>query len=110
MTMFNKDNLRLIGPCPVCKSAYSLSNIAVLKDSGQTSLLHMDCGNCRTSVFMTLIKSRVGVVTNVGVLTDLSKEDFHRFNDLPAINLDEVIKFSESNQSNKKNGSLRAKK
>ncbi|MDO8676723.1 MAG: hypothetical protein Q7K16_03705 [Candidatus Azambacteria bacterium] len=48
----------------------------------------------------------MGIVTNVGVLTDFKKDDFRRFNDLPAITVDEVLEFQKHN----KNDNIRTKK
>ena len=106
MLGFDKGNLKFIGPCPICKAQFDEGNIAVLRNEGQTSLLHIDCQSCESSLIMTLIKNNAGVVTNVGVLTDLKKEDFRRFNDLPAITVDEVLEFQKHN----KNDNIRTKK
>ena len=95
MIGFDKDNLKFISPCPICKTQFDKRNIAVLKNDGQTSLLHIDCDSCESSLIITLIKSNIGIVTNIGILTDLEKNDFRRLNDLPAITVDEVLEFEK---------------
>lgn len=95
MIGFDKGNLKFINPCPVCKAQFNMEKIAVLRNNGQTSLLHIDCGSCESSLIITLIKSNVGIVTNIGILTDLEKNDFRRLNDLPAITVDEVLEFEK---------------
>ena len=92
---FDKGNLKFISPCPVCKAQFNTENIAVLKNDGQTLLLHIDCLSCESSLIITLIKSNIGIVTNIGILTDLGKNDFRRLNDLPAITVDEVLEFEK---------------
>ena len=106
MLGFDKSNLKFVSPCPICKVQFDEKNIAVLRKEGSTSLLHIDCGNCESSLIMTLIKNNAGIVTNVGILTDLKKDDFKRFNDLPAITVDEVLEFQKYN----KNDNIRTKK
>lgn len=101
MLEFDKKDLKFIGPCPVCKSGFVHQNVKILKNKGATLLLHVDCDECESSLMVTLIKSREGVVTNVGVLTDLCKDDFIRFKDLPIITIDDVLYF-DNNSDNKR--------
>ena len=108
MLEFDKKDLKFVGPCPVCKSIFASQNIKALKNRGATLLLHVDCHECESSLLVTLIKSNTGVITNVGVLTDLYKEDFPRFKDLPVITADDVLHF-DSNSDNK-NDNFRTKK
>ncbi len=95
MIGFDKGNLKFISPCPICKTQFDEGNIAVLKNDNQASLLHIDCLGCKSSLIITLIKSKIGIVTNIGVLTDLGKNDFRRLNNLPAITIDEVLEFEK---------------
>lgn len=105
---FDKKDLKFIGPCPVCKSVFDPQNIKALKSRGATLLLHADCINCESSLLITLIKSNAGVITNVGVLTDLCKDDFLRFKDMPTITIDDVLYFYSNNDN--KNDSFRTEK
>lgn len=88
MLEFDKKYLKFIGSCPVCQSNFDLQNIKLLKNRGATSLLHVDCRECESSLLVTLIKNNTGVITNVSVLTDLYKEDFLKFKDMPVIAID----------------------
>lgn len=85
---FDKKYLKFIGPCPICKSNFDSQNIKTLKNREKTSLLHVDCRECESSLLVTLIKNNTGVITNVSVLTDLYKEDFLKFKDMPVITID----------------------
>lgn len=107
MFEFDKNYLKFIGPCPVCKSEFISQNIKALKNRRITSLLHVDCDNCESSLFITLIKSGVGVITNVSVLTDLYKDDFFRFKNMPLITVDDVLNLNDNYDKNDK---LRTKK
>lgn len=108
MLEFNKNDLKFIGPCPICKSGFMSENIKTLKNKGATSLIHADCAHCESSILITLIRSDAGVITNVGVLTDLYKEDFSRFKDMPLITVDEILRFNKN--SDKNNDNFRTKK
>ncbi|MBI2446294.1 MAG: hypothetical protein HYV51_00550 [Parcubacteria group bacterium] len=108
MLEFDKKDLKFIGPCPVCNSNFAPQNIKALKNYGATLMLHVDCSECESSLLVTLIKSNTGVVTNVGVLTDLNKDDFSRFRDMPVITISDVLHF-DSNSYNT-NDNFRNKK
>ena len=107
MFEFNRNDLKFIGPCPICKSEFVSQNIKTLKNRGTTLLLHADCLECGSSLLITLMKSSTGVITNVGVLTDLYKDDFLRFKDLPVITIDDILYFDNSGD---KNDNFRTKK
>lgn len=108
MLDFDKNDLKFLGPCPVCKSEFISSNIKILKNRGATSLIHADCDNCESSIMITLIKNDAGIITNVGVLTDLRKDDFIRFKNMPVITIDDVLNFNDNH--NKKDDNFRTKK
>ena len=108
MLEFDKKDLKFIGPCPICKSSFAPQNIKALKSREATLLLHVDCRECESSLLVTLIKSNTGIVTNIGVLTDLYKDDFSRFRDMPMITISDVLHF-DSNSDNK-NDNFRNKK
>lgn len=108
MSNFDENDLKFIGPCPVCKSGFVPQNIKTLKNRGTNLLLHVDCRECESSLLVTLIKSHTGVITNVGVLTDLYKDDFIRFKNLPVITIDDVLYFDSS--SDNKNDNFRTEK
>src|SRR3989344_5027983 len=105
MSNFDENDLKFIGHCPVCKSNFNPKNIKTLKNREATLLLHVDCRECESSLLVTLIKSNTGVITNVGVLTDLRKDDFLRLKDLPIITIDDVLYFESG--SDKKNDNFR---
>src|SRR3990167_167018 len=102
MLEFDKKDLKFIGPCPVCKSSFAPQNIKALKSREATLLLHVDCRECESSLLVTLIKS------NTGIVTDLYKDDFSRFRDMPMITISDVLHF-DSNSDNK-NDNFRNKK
>lgn len=108
MLEFDKNDLKFIGPCPVCRFGFAPGNIKTLKNRGATSLLHADCDNCESSILITLIKNGAGVITNVGILTDLYKDDFARFKNMPVVSTDDISRFSDNRD--KKNDNFRAKK
>lgn len=108
MLEFDKNDLKFIGPCPICKSGFISQNIKNLKNKGATSLLHIDCHKCESSLLVTLIKGNTGVITNVCVLTDLCKDDFARLKSLPVITVDEVLHFYKNYDN--KNDNFRAEK
>ena len=90
------DYLKFMGPCPICNSRFNEADIETVSQAGNVSLFHADCVSCKSSVFMTLVKGEAGMVTNVGILTDLTKKDFRDFNNSKVITVEDVLELHEA--------------
>lgn len=93
------DLLKFVGPCPTCSNRFKDGEIAAVNQSDTVTLVHADCSSCQSSVFMTLVRGQAGTVTNVAVLTDLTKKDFEKFSSLKAITLDDVLELHKALKS-----------
>lgn len=52
---------------------------------------YIDCGRCSSSVIVTVFFPLSGLVTTVGMLTDLSREDLKKIGKLSPLSADEVL-------------------
>lgn len=62
----------------------------VIGEDGETHLLHVTCRKCQNSVLAVVLTNPSGV-SSVGLITDLSFEDVHRFQKAPRVTIDDVI-------------------
>lgn len=87
--------------CPVCSSKYNNSNIRVIESeqipaaSEAHLLIHSDCHKCKSSVMFNIDISGPDIFTVIAK-TDLTTKDSVKFNDLPALDIDDVIGIHES--------------
>ena len=84
------DNLRLISYCPLCNAHYSPTEAKILEQKDGAHLIHVECGNCRSSIVAVVITGSIGI-SSVGLITDLTSQDVMRFKNGEAISEDDVI-------------------
>lgn len=53
--------------------------------------LYVECTKCKSSVVLGVMKHIPGLVTTVGMLTDMKREDIDRFRNLPPLTSDDVL-------------------
>ena len=85
------EGLKLVSFCPVCETRTDGMNAQTLGQEGETHLLHIQCFKCQNTFLSLVLVHQIGA-TSVGLLTDLSYEDVHRFHSDQAISINDVIK------------------
>ena len=85
------DNLKLISYCPLCNTHYNPSEAKILEQKEGAHLIHVECGNCRSSIVAVVITGGIGI-SSVGLVTDLNSEDVMRFKNEDYLNEDDVLK------------------
>ena len=84
------DNLRLISYCPLCNAHYSPTEAKILEQKDGAHLIHVECGNCRSSIVAVVITGSIGI-SSVGLITDLTSQDVMRFKKKESLNENDVI-------------------
>jgi hypothetical protein len=84
------DNIKVISSCPLCQNSNQDIKTRMLGQGCETRLLHLNCNKCGSSLLALVLLSQ-GAVSSVGMITDLSFEDVHRFRDLDQIDIDDVL-------------------
>ena len=84
------DNLRLISYCPLCNAHYSPTEAKILEQKDGAHLIHVECGNCRSSIVAGGITGSIGI-SSVGLITDLTSQDVMRFKNSESLSEDDVI-------------------
>ena len=82
--------------CPICQHKYNLNNTKVIESEQNDALgeayiiIHSDCAKCKSSVMFN-IEICGPEVCSVGMVTDLTSQDSHKFKDLHAISVNDVL-------------------
>ncbi|MFH1405513.1 MAG: hypothetical protein ABIH21_05495 [Patescibacteria group bacterium] len=84
------ESLKLITYCPLCESKYKPMSARVVREQGQTHLMHMTCNKCKNSILAVVLVNQIGA-SSVGIVTDLSYDDVLNFETRQRIVTDDVI-------------------
>lgn len=84
------DNLKLISYCPLCNTHYNPSEAKILEQRDGAHLIHVECGNCRSSIVAVVITGGIGI-SSVGLVTDLTSDDVLHFKNRDSLSEDDVI-------------------
>lgn len=102
-TFMRDIDAQYLGSCPVCSAAYTQEHAAIVQhtDSDTSSspnasqgghiTFHVDCAQCASSVLVAIRSSNEGLVTTIGMPTDLTKKDVSRLRNASYITSDEVL-------------------
>lgn len=83
---------RILTQCPLCQAAYDEAGIRLVGEQGATKLFHCSCQTCGRAMLAVVLEAS-GVVSSVGVVTDLEAADAKRFHDAKPISVDECLRF-----------------
>lgn len=91
----------VLGHCPVCRTKVKAGDTALIKKSKRSSTLYAECAKCGSSQILTIFRNAMGVITTVGMLTDLKKQDAERFHGLAPVTSNDIIEVHEWFEKNK---------
>jgi len=80
-----------LGHCPLCGYGYEDDAIEVLRRGAFTTILHAECSQCQSAAILAVISGMMGMVTTLGMLTDMSRSDITRFWTAGEITADDVL-------------------
>jgi len=81
-----------LGSCPHCSAELHQEKATIVKKDVKAATFHVDCVSCKSSLLLTVQSGVPGLVTTVGIPTDLEKKDILRFKkDVRAITADDVL-------------------
>lgn len=82
---------RLLGSCPICKFKFTWKMTTCLEKVRGMETLYVECKGCKSSVVLGIANDIPGVVTTMGMLTDMNREDIERLGRMRAISADDVL-------------------
>lgn len=96
------NNLDFLSRCSFCGSGLGQNDLTTLDERERKTVIHISCPHCQTSLISVLFSSQGGIV-NLGIATDLDKEEAKSKFSKNTISADEVIdahEFIENGRGN----------
>ena len=94
LTFLNE--VQFLGQCPICNSKYGQGESSVIDKTDDAFSVYAECPQCKSSVIVVVMGGLRGMVTTIGMLTDLEREDVDRIKDAPALTLDDALELHMS--------------
>jgi len=81
-----------LGSCPVCKKKLKDENLNIIDKGEIATLCCVKCVYCLSSIMFTIASSaQGGVLTTVGILTDIQPDDLDMIRSGMRVNADDVL-------------------
>ena len=87
---------KYLGNCSVCGEAFKPRNAHLLSRDPELSHVYTQCSECKSSSITFVLKSTMGFITTIGMLTDMTKSDIERFKGKKPISADDVLELHKS--------------
>lgn len=87
---FLEEGIKLISFCPLCQAKQNAMEANILKETVESHLVHLRCRQCQAAILALVRVTPMGL-TSVGMMTDLSVADVHKFEEAEPIEFDEII-------------------
>ncbi len=81
---------RLLAQCPLCQTVYADQEIHLLGEQDSAKLFHCTCRACGHAMIAVVLES-AGLVSSIGMLTDLEVHDALRCQSATSLTTDECI-------------------
>lgn len=75
----------------MCGVAYEPAYIGVLQQQGNVTVVHAECPRCQSAAILAIMAGMLGMVTTMGMLTDMTRDDVERFKTAETITTDDVL-------------------
>lgn len=86
---------KYLGSCPVCACQFQARGTKILSRKPGISQIYAQCTSCKSSIVVFVLKNSMGLITTIGMLTDMNKDDIVHFSNMRAITSDEVLELHE---------------
>ncbi|MBI1755418.1 hypothetical protein HY250_00075 [Candidatus Azambacteria bacterium] len=80
-----------LGVCPVCRKKLRDEGLAIIDKNDAYALCCVTCVSCLSSLMFTVSSLEGGMVTTVGVLTDIQEKDLEMVKRKAALTHDDVL-------------------
>lgn len=95
------DNMQFVSRCPFCSAEYDLDGAQVIGEQDDSTVVHVTCGECESSIVAVVAMSGLGIVS-LGLVTDMTPDDTKEFFGSNGISSDELLEMYELMQKNHK--------
>ncbi len=80
-----------LGVCPVCRKKLQTENSNIINKSNFTNLYCVECKSCFSSVMLAVFSTKDGIITTMGILTDIQKKDTKLIQDSDKVIADDAL-------------------
>lgn len=87
---------KYLGSCSVCEISFQPRSANLISRKDEVTQIYAQCSNCKSSVIIFVLKSAMGFVTTVGMLTDMTKRDLEKFSKTNPITADDILELHKS--------------
>ena len=88
---YTQEDFQFLGHCPICKTKLTQCRASLLEKSKGSSTIYSECYRCGSSQLINIFRNAMGLITTLGMLTDLKKEDARRVKVLSPLTANDVI-------------------
>lgn len=81
--------------CPECQTLFNPTKANIIEQKNDLSLIQIECQKCKSSI-LSLVIANEFFISNLEMVTDLTKEDFSLLKKRKKITADQVINFSKT--------------
>lgn len=82
---------KFLGNCPICSNKFNPSCASQIEKVESVETLYVECKTCGSSVVLGVVKNIPGLVTTIGMVTDMKEDDIERLRNMPPISSDDVL-------------------
>ena len=80
-----------LGTCPLCHKRLKDDTFSVIDKNATSILCYITCTSCLSSLLFTVSLQEEGMMTTIGVLTDIQKEDLDMIKKKIPLNYNDVL-------------------
>lgn len=81
---------KILSHCPMCKKVYGKDAVRHLGEQQGAGLYHCTCHSCGQAMIAVVLE-QMGLVSSIGMMTDLEVADALRFYEAEAVSKDECV-------------------
>lgn len=85
---------KIAAKCPLCAASKRLLKLDIIKETDDAELMHIKCTACQAAM-VTLIFSTGSMISSIGLITDLTRDDTSRFQNNQKLSENDLIELHE---------------
>lgn len=80
-----------LGLCPICRNKFRSVDADMVNKNESVFLYCVKCRECLSSAMIAVFSMNDGVVTTMGILSDIQAKDAHLIEEKEAVSVDNVL-------------------
>lgn len=80
-----------LGTCPVCRNKFKSADAKIVSKNESASLYCVKCKECLSSATIAVFPADNGIITTMGILSDIQPQDMNLIEEKEAVSVDSVL-------------------